>query len=156
MENEKHLREQMPELKVTATLHKPLGYCPMKITSSRDAYDILKFLFDPDTFLFQEEVLMLMLNRSNRVVGFYHASKGGINGTTVDIRNILGALLSVRACGFVMAHNHPSGNVNPSESDIRVTRQLADAGKLMEIQLIDHLILTEDSYTSLADSGLLR
>lgn len=146
----------MPELKVTATLHKPLGYSPPKITSAKDAYDIIKFLFDPDTFLFQEEVIVLMLNRSNRVVGFYHVSKGGINGTIVDIRNILGALLSVRACGFVIAHNHPSGNVNPSESDIRVTRQLLAAGKLMEIQLIDHLILTEDAFTSIADLGLLH
>ncbi len=124
-----------------------------RITCSRDAYDILRLKVED---LQVEQFWVLMLNRSNRVLRAEKMSEGGINGTTVDCGIIFKKAILENAKGLVLCHNHPSGNVNPSESDIRVTRQIKAGGKLLEIQVIDHLIITSTSYTSLADQGLIR
>jgi DNA repair protein RadC len=127
-----------------------------KITCSRDAYKIFMENWNPDIIEFVEEFKILLMNRSNSVLGILEISKGGISGTVTDVRIVFQAAIKGNASGIICAHNHPSGNLNPSESDTRLTQKLKEAGNLMDIQLLDHLILTtEDNYYSFADNGLL-
>ena len=89
-------------------------------------------------------------------LGIMHVSKGGISGTVTDVRILFQAAIKANASGIIVCHNHPSGNLNPSESDTKLTQKIKEAGNLMDIQLLDHLILTtDDSYYSFADNGLL-
>jgi DNA repair protein RadC len=96
--------------------------------------------------------MVLLLNRANRVLGCLKLSKGGLTGTVVDLRILLKAMAS----GIIIAHNHPSGNLKPSDADRELTSQIKQAGKLLDITLLDHLILgTEGDYVSFADEGWL-
>jgi DNA repair protein RadC len=125
-----------------------------KITCSRDAHKIFKEFWRLDIIEFVEEFRLLLLNRSNAVLGIIEISKGGISGTVTDIRLIFQAAIKGNASGKICAHNHPSGNLSPSESDIKITQKIKEAGNLMDIQLLDHLIITsEDEYFSMADNG---
>jgi DNA repair protein RadC len=127
-----------------------------KITSSKDAYDLFVSTWDLNTLEYFEEFKVLLLNRSNAVLGLIAISKGGISGTVTDVRIILQAAIKSCASGIIVAHNHPSGNLNPSESDGRITQKIKEAGNIMDIQLLDHLIITtEGCYYSFADNGLL-
>ena len=127
-----------------------------KITCSSDAYKIFIENWNPDIIEFVEEFKILLMNRSNSVLGILEISKGGISGTVTDVRLIYQGAIKANASGIIVCHNHPSGNLNPSESDIKITQKIKEAGNLMDIQLLDHLILTMDgSYYSFADNGLL-
>ena len=127
-----------------------------KITSSKDAYDLFVSTWDLNTIEYFEEFKVLLLNRSNAVLGLIAISKGGISGTITDVRIILQAAIKSCASGIIVAHNHPSGNLNPSESDTKITQKIKEAGNLMDIQLLDHLIIaSEENYYSFADNGLL-
>lgn len=127
-----------------------------KISSSRDAYQAFLDSWNTDTIEFLEEFKILLMNRSNSVLGILEISKGGISGTVSDVRVIFVAALKGNASGIICAHNHPSGNLNPSDSDTRLTQKLKEAGNLMDIQLLDHLIIsTEGDYFSYADNGTL-
>jgi DNA repair protein RadC len=126
-----------------------------KITCSRDAYDLLLKNWNSDTVEYCEEFKILLLNRSNAVLGIIAASKGGISGTVTDVRIILQAALKSNASGLIVCHNHPSGNLNPSESDTKITQKIKEAGNIMDIQLLDHLIINDEDYYSFADNGLL-
>ena len=128
----------------------------MKITCSRDAYKIFMDNWNPEIIEFVEEFKILLMNRSNSVLGILEISKGGISGTVTDVRVIFQAAIKGNASGIICAHNHPSGNLNPSESDTRLTQKIKEAGNLMDIQLLDHLIIsTDDNYYSFADNGLI-
>jgi DNA repair protein RadC len=128
----------------------------MKITCSRDAYKIFIENWNPDIIEFVEEFKILLMNRSNSVLGILEISKGGISGTVTDVRLIYQGAIKANASGIIVCHNHPSGNLNPSESDTKITHKIKEAGSLMDIQLIDHLIINMDgSYYSFADNGLL-
>lgn len=126
-----------------------------KISSSRDAYDLLLKNWNLDTIEHCEEFKILLMNRSNAVLGIMPVSKGGISGTVTDVRIILQAALKSNASGLIICHNHPSGSLNPSESDNKITQKIKSAGELMDIQLLDHLIITAEDYYSFADNGLL-
>ena len=127
-----------------------------RISSSRDANDIFKENWNSDTLEHCEEFKILLLTRSNAVLGLVAVSKGGISGTVTDVRIILQAALKSNASGLICCHNHPSGNITPSESDTMITKKIKEAGNMMDIQLLDHIIITaEDSYYSFADEGLL-
>jgi len=103
-----------------------------------------------------EEFKLLLMNRSNSVLGILAVSKGGLSGTVTDVRLIFQGAIKANASGIIVCHNHPSGNLNPSESDTKITRKIKDAGSIMDIQLLDHLIIISDgSYYSFADNGLL-
>ena len=127
-----------------------------KISCSRDAYKIFLDGWNPEIIEFVEEFKILLMNRSNSVLGIMEVSKGGISGTVTDVRLVFQAAIKANASGIICCHNHPSGNLNPSESDTRLTQKLKEAGNLMDIQLLDHLILgLDDNYYSYADNGLI-
>lgn len=123
-----------------------------EIDTSEKAYEIVgPMLAD----LNREEFVVLYLNRANRVISVNRHSKGGIAGTIVDIRLLLKDALLCEASSMIVAHNHPSGNTSPSKSDMQLTRKIKESAATMEISLLDHLIITADSYTSFSDRGLL-
>ena len=126
-----------------------------KITTSRDAYDLLIDNWNKDTIELFEEFKILLLNRSNIVLGIYELSKGGIAGTVVDAKLIFGIALKAAASSIVLAHNHPSGSLKPSEQDLAITKRLVEASKVLELAIIDHFILTSTCYFSFADEGIL-
>ena len=123
-----------------------------KITSSHDAYQILKgTLCD----LAHEEFWIVLLNRANVPVKKIKLSKGGVAGTVVDIKIIVKEAVNELASGVIIFHNHPSGNLEPSASDLQITKKIKDALNLVEINLLDHLIITSKSFYSFADEGKL-
>lgn len=123
-----------------------------QISSSRDAYQIFRLhLADLRT----EEFWAVFLNQSNKVIHIAQLTQGGINQSIVDLRIIFKTALDYFATGIIISHNHPSGNLKPSAEDINITKKIKEAGNLMNIQLLDHLIITQTSYLSFADEGLL-
>lgn len=123
-----------------------------KITSSNDIYEIFHPILAD---LPHEEFWILLLNRSNKVIDRQKISQGGISGTVTDIRLMMKAALDKLASSIVLTHNHPSGNIKPSDADISITQKVKESGKLMDITLLDHIIITDGSYFSFADEGLI-
>lgn len=123
-----------------------------RIRNSRSAFEFLNPIIGD---LPHEEFWVLYLNNSNRVIRHLQLSKGGITGTLVDIRLALKYALEVNATALILAHNHPSGTLVPSEADKALTTKMAQAASAMDIKLLDHLIVTEKQYVSFADEGLL-
>lgn len=126
-----------------------------KISCSKDSYNYLKSVWDENKIEFVEQFKVLLLNRANRVLGVYQLSSGGISSTVVDIRLIFTAALKSNASAIIIAHNHPSGNLIPSQSDIVLTQKIFKAGKYLDILLFDHIILSKDAYYSFADESNL-
>lgn len=125
------------------------------ITEAGDAYKILLEHWDLNTINLIEQFYVLLLSRSNKLLGIYEVSKGGFAGTVVDPKIIFIAALKGCASSIILAHNHPSGNLKPSQSDIAITKRLFEAGHLLDIPVVDHLILSEDGYLSFAEEGLI-
>jgi DNA repair protein RadC len=124
----------------------------VKIGGSSDAFNELRpHLQDKH----HEEFWILLLNRANRVIRKYQVSQGGVAGTVADPKIIYKTALAELASGIILAHNHPSGNLIASQADLDLTRKLKEAGRLLEIQVLDHLIIANDRYLSFADEGLL-
>lgn len=98
---------------------------------------------------------MLFLNKANKVLGVCDVSRGGISGTVADPRIIFAASLKANACSIVISHNHPSGNIKPSRQDQELTEKIKHGGQFLDIKLLDHVIVTNESYFSFADEGLL-
>ena len=123
-----------------------------KITSSQAAFDIMQPIIGE---LIHEEFWILYLNNSNKIIYKNQLSSGGITGTLVDIRLLFKKALELSAVGIIMCHNHPSGNLKPSHSDKDLTQRIIEAGKTLDIKILDHLIITEKAYFSFADSKLI-
>jgi len=123
-----------------------------KISSSKDIYEIFHALLAD---LPHEEFWIVLLNRSNKIIDRQKISQGGISGTVTDIRLMMKAALDKLASSIVLIHNHPSGNTKPSEADISITQKVKESGKLMDITLLDHIIITDGSYFSFADEGMI-
>lgn len=123
-----------------------------QITSSKDVYDIFHPILAD---LKHEEVWVLFLNRANKVVKNIQISKGGMTATVVDIRLIMKEGIQSLASAMVLCHNHPSGNTHPSDDDDQITKRLKDAGHIMDIRLLDHIIVCDNSYYSYMDTGRL-
>jgi DNA repair protein RadC len=123
-----------------------------KITSSKAVFNIMQPLIGE---LLHEEFWVLFLNNSNKVIHKAQLSKGGMTGTLVDIRIIFKMALEYNAISLILTHNHPSGKLLASESDKEITRKLQLAGKQMEIMVLDHVIISESSFYSFADEGIL-
>lgn len=126
------------------TIEKPV------IKSSRSAYEILNPLLGD---LPIEEFWVLFLSQSNKVIGKEKMSSGGISGSLVDVRMVFKRALELYATGIIVAHNHPSGNLSPSPQDISLTQKLKQAGEILDIQVLDHLIITQTDYFSFADDN---
>lgn len=123
-----------------------------QIHSSKDAFLLIKAsLYN----LKVEEFWVAYLDRANKVISLQVLSKGGLHGTVVDIRIILKTALDLLACGIILFHNHPSGNLKASKNDDKITIQIRDAGKLVDILILDHLIVSNNNYYSYADEGKL-
>ena len=129
----------------------------VNIKSSQDAADYLRNIWNPDTLNIHETFMVIMLNNANYVNGYYTLSTGGINSTCVDIRILFAIVLKSLSTSIILAHNHPSGNLKPSEADKTLTQKVVKAGKLFDIQTLDHIILSpENKYFSFADESLLQ
>ncbi|MBX2968223.1 MAG: JAB domain-containing protein [Cyclobacteriaceae bacterium] len=126
-----------------------------KISTSRDVHDIFRATWDDTKLELVEQFKVMLTNRANKVLGIFQVSTGGISGTVADPRLIFAAAIKGLASGIILAHNHPSGNLQPSQADIDLTRRMKEAGKLLEIQLLDHIILSSEGYYSFADEGIL-
>jgi len=123
-----------------------------RVITSKDACDF----FRPSMLdLPHEEFHLLMLNRASEVIKCEVISKGGVSGTVVDLKIIFKSAFEHLASSLILCHNHPSGNPNPSAADIKLTKNIQEAGILMEIPILDHIIITEESYFSFADEGLM-
>lgn len=127
----------------------------VKITCSRDAYNVLLQTWDDNKLEFVEQFKVMLLNRANKVLGVFEVSTGSTTATVADPKIIFAAAIKANASGIIIAHNHPSGNLSPSQQDIDLTRKVKDGGKILEVQLLDHVIITTESYYSFADEGIL-
>jgi DNA repair protein RadC len=125
------------------------------ILSSADAYGVLKHLYNQDLICAREEFIVIYLNNSGRVLGHFRAFTGGITSVTCDLRIILGVGLKSLSASIILSHNHPSGNLKPSKSDLNLTQRIHKACKLLDLQLFDHILISEEGYYSFADDGLL-
>ncbi|MBN7817466.1 JAB domain-containing protein [Algoriphagus pacificus] len=139
-----------------------LGYSPKvkssqrpKVGCSRQVYEVLYNFWDKDTLELAEHFQVMLLNRANRVLGICTISKGGTAGTVVDAKLVFATALKGAAQSIVVSHNHPSGNLIPSEQDKRITRRLVEIGKVLDLPVLDHVIVTADGYYSFADEGEL-
>lgn len=126
-----------------------------KITKSGDAEKIFRQIFGKDEIELREQVVVLYLNNANKVIGYYRHTTGGLTSSLIDTRLILATALKSLSTGIIICHNHPSGMLEPSQSDIKLTSNLKMAARQMEIQLLDHIIITKKSYYSFADQGEL-
>ena len=126
-----------------------------KITSSNDAYQILKAGWNEGKLEFIEQFKVILMNRANRVLGIFLISQGGIAGTVADPKVIFAAALKASASSIILAHNHPSGNLNPSQADIDLTRKIKTGGQILDIGVYDHIILTGEGFYSFADEGMM-
>lgn len=123
-----------------------------KISRSRDAYEIFRSTIGDRPY---EEFWIILLNKANKVLQKCNISEGGISGTVVDPKKIFKISLDHHASSIILGHNHPSGVVTPSEADNRITKKIRDAGTLLDVAVLDHLIIGEDNYYSYADEGTL-
>ena len=146
------MNESVAEIQVSYNPSKVFNF---KIEDSRKSFELILQKWEQDRIEMQEEVKVLLLNRNNKVLGIYALAKGGITSCVVDVRIILAVALKALATGIILVHNHPSGNLQPSTDDKKITEQLNSSCKLMGITLLDHLIITKDDYFSFADEGLL-
>ena len=148
------IKLDVPEVKVRfnrSGRRKFLG----KIGSADDVANFLRSIYIRGEIELQEQFLVLFLNQANEIVGYYRHSKGAINATVADVRVILSTALKCAAVSIIVCHNHPSGNTQPSEADKSLTRKLKESAKLMDINLLDHLIVTKNNFYSFANEGLL-
>jgi len=124
----------------------------IQIRASKDVADIFQPLLSD---LSHEEFWILYLNRSNKVISRMKLSQGGVSGTVTDVRIVMKKAVELLASGIILCHNHPSGNLNPSDADSKITQKIKEAGSFMDIQLLDHLIISDKDYYSFADNGLI-
>lgn len=126
----------------------------IKITECEHSQKFIRQFYGDDLEVF-ESFFILLLNRSNTTIGYAKISQGGINGTYVDPKMIAKYCLDSMCNGVILAHNHPSGNLNPSEQDLQMTKKIKKVLDIIEVQLLDHIILTKDSFTSMRNEGII-
>ena len=126
-----------------------------KVKCSRDVYRLFIENWNQDKIEYLEEAKLLLLSRGSGVLGIYNLSSGGTAGTIIDPKLVFAAALKANAHSIIISHNHPSGNLQPSEQDIRLTRRIYQAGKTLDLELLDHLIVSNQGYYSFADEGVL-
>ena len=145
-------KSQVSEIQVSYT---PNLLVDMSIKNSKKSFELILNEWELETLQMQEEVKIILLNRSNKVLGIYSLAKGGLTSCIVDVRIILSIALKTLATGIILVHNHPSGNLKPSKADLDITKKLKQSCDLLDISFLDHLIITKDNYFSFADEGLI-
>lgn len=146
----------IPQINVKLSFKKKVAPVDLVIIkSSYDAYIVLLKIFRKDTFQFTEELILLCLNRANKVIGSYKIASGGITGLVADPRVMFCIALQYSACSIMIAHNHPSGNLKPSNADIELTNNIKRIGELLQIRVLDHLIISAEGYYSFSDEECL-
>ena len=146
----------IPEITVKVKFDKYKKSELTKISTSTDIYEIAKKTFNADTIEWTESIMLYFLDRSNKVIGYYKLSNGGIAATLVDPKVVFTMALHVAGtCAIILCHNHPSGNITPSDSDIKISQIIKTIGKLLEIELLDHLIISNEGFYSMSDEGVL-
>ena len=148
----KHYKTNTVELSLKRTVNQKVKNA--KITCSKDSYTFIKQFYHDDIAIY-ESFFIVLLNRANNTTGYVKISQGGTAGTVVDLKIIAKYAIDSLSAGVILAHNHPSGNINPSSQDKGVTNQIKSGLKLFDINVVDHIILTEDKYFSFADEGEL-
>ena len=141
---------EIPEyrVKMVADRHVPFERRP-KITTADDAVNLFRAMIPEDEMVFREHVLMLMVNPSGRVIGTYRVATGGTGGCVLDPKVVMQTALSCMASAIILCHNHPSGSLRPSRSDEKITQRIKEACKLLDIDLLDHLIITAEGCYSM-------
>ncbi len=147
----KQYKTNIPEYKLVKVKS---DYKKTKIASSRDSYDHIRQFYHDDIIIY-ESFFLLLLNRANNTTGYVKISQGGRFGTVVDISIIAKYAVDSLSASIVLAHNHPSGNEKPSNSDINLTKKIVRGLEYLDITVLDHIILTDDNYYSFADEGLI-
>ena len=122
-----------------------------KVTNSKDAFNVILSMWNKDNIELLEEFKVLFLNRANEVLGIHTLSKGGISGTVVDIRLLFAIALKSAASSIILVHNHPSGNLNPSQADIQLFNKIKEVSIFLDINVLDNLIISKDDYYSCND-----
>lgn len=146
----------LPEIKVKVSFDKKVKKSELvAVKSSIDAVPFIRELFDADTFDWTESVVMLLLNRANKIIGYYKINGGGTTSCIIDTKVVMTVALNGCAHAIIFAHNHPSGNTQPSDADRNITNKIVAAGKILDITVLDHIIVTDESYYSFADNGLI-
>ncbi len=144
---------KVSEIKI---VYKPKKGKRPQVKCSKDAFEILTEIYDWNTIEAFETFWILLLNRNNRVIGAHKVSEGSTVGTLVDSKLIFSVALKSLCCSVILSHNHPSNNLEASKSDIDLTKKLVEAGKVLDIYVLDHLIVTpSNGFMSFADYGLM-
>lgn len=123
------------------------------VSCSQDAYNILLGQWDNNKLCLVEQFKVLLLNNANKVLGISDISTGGISSTVADPRIVFATALKANACKILLAHNHPSGNLQPSQADKDLTVKMKECGRFLDVQLLDHIIITDEGYYSFGDQG---
>lgn len=123
------------------------------VTRAPDVYSLFIKNWDPDLLELVEEAKIMLLNRANRCLGICNLSRGGTSHCVVDPKQVFMTALKANASQIIVAHNHPSGNLKPSNADIQLTRKLFNGGRILDIEVLDHLIVARDGYFSMANEG---
>lgn len=146
--------ETLSEIQITYTPKREKGAVLPVIKGSEDCNRYFREVWS-NKMQYIEEMYLMILNRGNRVLGYSKISSGGMNSTVVDPKIIFQIALKAHASAIILAHNHPSGAIKPSEQDLRLTRRIKEGAAILDISFLDHLILGETHYFSFADEGLL-
>ena len=148
------VKKTLNEIKI---VYKRTDFDLPQVTCSKVAYEtaLKAYSINESNIDLKEYFYILLLNRKNKVVGFYKLSEGGVSETTVDTKLIYSTCLKSLSSSIILVHNHPSGNLDPSRSDKNLTEKLVEGGKLLDIVVLDHLIITTEGYYSFADNGLM-
>ena len=152
--NRKFSKSMVAEIKLSYSAKVKPSMRP-KVTGSLDVRDIFLENWDLDNIGFIEEFKIMLLNRANRVIGICQIGTGGTTSVTADPKLILATAIKANAAAVILAHNHPSGNPQCSEQDIKLTNRVKEGCRFLDIALLDHIILTEEGYFSFADEGFL-
>ncbi|CAA0204902.1 JAB domain-containing protein [Tenacibaculum maritimum] len=127
----------------------------LRVTDSKTSYNVLLACWNKNTIELQEEFKVLLLNRNNQILGIYPLSKGGTASSIVDVKLLFSVALKCNTHGIILAHNHPSGNLTPSEADKRLTKKIVEASKVLDVAILDHIILSKNNYYSFSDNNIL-
>lgn len=150
------LFNQIAEVKLSYVPSKPDTKNRPIMTSSKQSFETFFYFWDMSQIAYRESFKVMLLNRANRVIGIMNVSEGGQAATVADPKMILQSALLSHAASIILCHNHPSGNTRPSEADIKLTRKIKEGAGFLDINLLDHIILTpEGDYYSFADEGMM-